>query len=350
MDYQQSSSQTDEIQAYKNFKYSVQGVLEKGPFFGLAARNNITGESVAIQVQSRQAVVPRDIRRKQKQGILLQEILRHRQETGHPYVLGFKEIFLTPNFICIVTEMPQGKMLFEHVQNCKNDQQPISEDTARRYFQQLILCQRFCHDDHTFNHNILQKNTIFVQNTTRGDEIITRLKVCNFRLVEVALNTAQWNSHCGPFQFMSPELVFLQSNYQTYDGQKVEVWACGIVLYYLLTGEYLYGEYLYRRITYILEAIKKSRIKFPNNSSVSVGAKLLVTRMLDRNPKTRYSLQQIVDDPWFRVDLPSFCNQKFEKSMQEKLKDQQSEDEIKQIIQELFQTSEDEYFVEQNTD
>ncbi len=60
----------------------------------------------------------------------------------------FREIFLTPVHLAIVMEFAAGGDMFEYVIRHKLPQhgQGLPEDTARAFFQQLMIALEFCHE------------------------------------------------------------------------------------------------------------------------------------------------------------------------------------------------------------
>ena len=79
---------------------------------------------------------------------VLREILNHRLCVVHPNIVQFREIFLTPVHLAIVMEFAAGGDMFEYVIKHKMPQhgQGLVEDSARAFFQQLIIALDFCHE------------------------------------------------------------------------------------------------------------------------------------------------------------------------------------------------------------
>ena len=95
----------------------------------------------------------------------------------------------------------------------------------------------------------------------------------------------------GTALYIAPEVLSQEYN------EKCDVWSCGVILFILLSGKPpFYG----RTDREVLRRIQKGEysMKGPEWSQVSVGAKRLVTKMLEYNHKTRISASEAVQDEW----------------------------------------------------
>jgi len=72
------------------------------------------------------------------------------KELSHPYIVGLLEVLNSKTRLYIVMELVQGKELFELL----NDQGRLSEDTARRFFQQLTDGVNYCHSKHIVHRDL----------------------------------------------------------------------------------------------------------------------------------------------------------------------------------------------------
>ena len=74
----------------------------------------------------------------------------------------------------------------------------------------------------------------------------------------------------------------------------VDVWSCGIVLFGMLSGFLPFGE---SNDEINKKMILEGKIKMPK--IFSEGAQDLLRHMLDINPLKRYTLDDIIEHPWF---------------------------------------------------
>lgn len=133
-------------------KYERLQSLGKGSFgYVLLAKNRVTGELAAIKFLKRSEI------NKYVEG----EIVNH-SLLRHPHVIQFKEVFLTPECICIAMEYATGGSLFHYVQK----QGKLKEAVARWFFQQLIIGVEYCHKRGVANRDIKLENTLLQVRTS----------------------------------------------------------------------------------------------------------------------------------------------------------------------------------------
>lgn len=108
----------------------------------------------------------------------------------------------------------------------------------------------------------------------------------------------------GTYQFFSPEccdrkdiyitIIYL-AEIRTFSGKANDVWALGVTLYALI-----YNELPFWAETEIgvLEKIHQTDLKLSEKRNISDGLKRLILRMLDKNPLTRATLDELKKDRW----------------------------------------------------
>lgn len=74
------------------------------------------------------------------------EIINQRLCCTHPNIIQFQEVFLTPEYLCIVSEYAPGGDLVDFIErhNTAHDR-ALTESEARWLFQQLVIGVDFCH-------------------------------------------------------------------------------------------------------------------------------------------------------------------------------------------------------------
>ncbi|KAE8658384.1 CBL-interacting serine/threonine-protein kinase 11 [Hibiscus syriacus] len=180
-----------------------------------------------------------------------------------------------------VMEFAKGGELFTRISRGR-----FSEDLSRRYFQQLISAVRFCHSRGVYARDLKPENLLLDENWN--------LKITDFGLSAVTDQIQPdglLHTLCGTPAYVAPEILAKKG----YDGAKIDVWSCGIVLYVLHAGYLPFNEpnlmAMYRRIY-------KGEFRFPKWTSPDL--RRFLSRFLDINPEKRITVDEIINDPWFK--------------------------------------------------
>jgi len=99
---------------------------------------------------------------------------------------------------------------------------------------------------------------------------------------------------CGTPAYVAPE-VFTKKGY---DGAMADIWSCGVILFVLMAG---YLPFQDANLMIMYKKIHKGDYKCPPWFSSEVRG--LVLRLLDPNPRTRITVPQLMEVPWFRRDF-----------------------------------------------
>ncbi|XWS22095.1 hypothetical protein CRYUN_Cryun29cG0005100 [Craigia yunnanensis] len=257
-------------------KYEIGKLLGCGAFAKVYhARNVRTGQSVAIKAVSKQKVFRGEFMVQVKREIAIMRRLQH------PNIVKLIEVLATKTKIYFVMEFAKGGELFTRISRGR-----FSEDLSRRYFQQLISAVGFCHSRGVFHRDLKPENLLLDENWN--------LKVSDFGLSAVTDQIRPdglLHTLCGTPAYVAPEILAKKG----YDGAKVDVWSCGIVLYVLHAGYLPFNGsnpmVMYRRIY-------KGEFRFPKWTSPDL--RRFLCRLLDINTETRITLDEIMNDPWFK--------------------------------------------------
>ncbi|TYH55635.1 hypothetical protein ES332_D09G248200v1 [Gossypium tomentosum] len=257
-------------------KYELGKLLGCGAFAKVYhARDVDSGQSVAIKAVSKKKVLKGGFMAHVKREIAIMRRLRH------PNIVKLIEVLATKTKVYFVMEFAKGGELFTRISRGR-----FSEDLSRRYFQQLISAVRFCHSRGVFHRDLKPENLLLDENWN--------LKITDFGLSAVTDQIRPdglLHTLCGTPAYVAPEILAKKG----YDGAKVDVWSCGIVLYVLHAGYLPFNDpnlmVMYRRIY-------KGEFRFPKWTSPDLRRFLI--RLLDTNPETRITVDEIITDPWFK--------------------------------------------------
>jgi tRNA A-37 threonylcarbamoyl transferase component Bud32 len=146
------------------------------------------------------------------------------QKLDHPNIVKMHEFIETEDFLYLVLELISGCALNEYVK--RRADRRLAENEAGRIFAQLVQALEYCHA-----HDVAHRDVKF-------DNILVDQQG-NVKLIDFGFSTHYPASQrtklfCGTPSYMAPEIV-LKTEYL---GQPVDMWACGVVLFGLLCGQF----------------------------------------------------------------------------------------------------------------
>ncbi|KAM0064120.1 putative protein kinase CAMK-CAMKL-CHK1 family [Helianthus debilis subsp. tardiflorus] len=258
-------------------RYELGRLLGQGTFAKVYfARNLTTGQSVAIKVIDKEKVISVGLINQIKREISIMKLVRH------PNIIQLYEVMATKTKIYFALEYAKGGELFDKVANGK-----LKEQTARRYFHQLINAVDFCHSRGVYHRDLKPENLLLDENEN--------LKVSDFGLSALAESKRQdglLHTACGTPAYVAPEVITRRG----YDGEKADVWSCGVILFVLLAG---YLPFHDSNLVEMYRKIGKSEFRFP--SWLQADVRKLISRILDPNPVNRITIPKIKENAWFKM-------------------------------------------------
>ena len=90
---------------------------------------------------------------------------------------------------------------------------------------------------------------------------------------------------------MSPELV----KKREYEGIGVDLWAFGVILYKMVTGDYPFGS---EKDKFLNQRILAGDLKMP--SYISASCRNLIMSCLQQNPENRITCRDMEKHPWMK--------------------------------------------------
>lgn len=257
-------------------RFEIGKLLGHGTFAKVYyARNIKTGDGVAIKVIDKEKILKGGLVAHIKREI---SILRR---VRHPNIVQLFEVMATKAKIYFVMEYVRGGELFNKVAKGR-----LKEEVARKYFQQLISAVEFCHARGVYHRDLKPENLLLDENGN--------LKVSDFGLSAVSDQMRQdglFHTFCGTPAYVAPEVLGRKG----YDGAKVDLWSCGVVLFVLMAG---YLPFHDQNVMAMYKKIYKGDFRCPRWFSPDLSR--LLTRLLDIKPETRIAIPEIMENRWFK--------------------------------------------------
>ncbi|KAG0222468.1 Protein kinase [Mortierella sp. GBA43] len=204
--------------------------------FGKVKRavHSITGHTVAIKIINKNKVVNHDMFARVKREIQYLKLLRH------PHIIKLYEVISTPTSIYMVIEYAGGELFNYIVENTR-----LSEDEARRFFQQIVCAIEYCHR-HKIVHRDLKPENLLLDPSMN-------VKIADFGLSNIMTDGDFLKTSCGSPNYAAPEVI----SGKLYAGPEVDT-------------------------------------------------KYLLTSMLVVDPLKRITIAEIRQNAWFNVGLPDY--------------------------------------------
>ena len=233
----------------------------------------ITGERVAIKILDKLILsqTPEDYELV-KQELSILKIVKHK------YIVQLYEILETPQHIFIIMEYCEGQDIMDYILTRTR----LSENESLKYFQQLINALYYLHSQNITHRDIKIDNLLLDKNLD--------LKLIDFGLSTKYRDDQLLNQPCGTVVYAAPEVL----DCKEYHGMLADVWSSGIVLFGMLSGFLPFGD---PDDEINKKMILQGKIEMPDFFSKE--ATDLLNHMLDVNPLTRYTLEEIMCHPWF---------------------------------------------------
>ena len=197
----------------------------------------------------------------------------------------------------LVMEYGAGGELFDKIQPDIG----VDEELAHFYFRQLISGVEYLHAQGVAHRDLKPENLLL-------DEL-GNLKICDFGLSTVFRHKGQrrrLTTVCGTRPYVAPEILFGE-----YEGEAVDIWACGMILFVLLLGNTAWDEPTDcspEFCMYVMEPERLLQTSPWNRLRESVYE--LIRGMCDVYADKRFTMSDVKRNKWFRqqTSLMSTCD------------------------------------------
>ncbi|XP_065663622.1 phosphorylase b kinase gamma catalytic chain, skeletal muscle/heart isoform isoform X2 [Hydra vulgaris] len=208
---------------------------------------------------------------------------------GHPYIISLKDSFESSAFMYLVLELAKGGELFDYL----TKEVTISEKLSRKFLWQLLQAVKGIHDEGIVHRDIKPENILLDEDNN--------VILSDFGFGAITTNAQPLFEILGTPSYFAPEVLrcLVLEDPQGY-GSAVDLWACGVILYTLLVGQ---GPFWHRKDTVMYRNIMEGSFKFqsPEWDDISEGPKDLIRKLLVVDPQQRYTADEALSHPWFKV-------------------------------------------------
>jgi calcium-dependent protein kinase len=194
----------------------------------------------------------------------------------HPNIIKCFENFESNEKFFITLEYLDGGSLFSYLRSFSS---PLPLEQVSLIMSSVLKALRYCHQQGVIHRDVKLENLFLQLNPNLS------VKLGDFGS---AVWSQQRGKYVGTLTYLAPE-VFTGD----YD-EKVDIWACGIVLYVLITGHSPYNESDPKKIRKMIKNAELGLEKL----CLSKDLQDLLEKMLCPQPKLRISAAEALKHPW----------------------------------------------------
>jgi serine/threonine protein kinase len=176
---------------------------------------------------------------------------------------------------------------------------PISEEDAKFVFAQVARGIQHIHSLNIIHRDLKPDNIL------RFSDGLVQL--ADFSVsTQLSDENVMLDDSEGTPAFYSPE----ECSGDPYLGKPPDIWAFGMMIYVMIYGKLPFfdsdGEAVYfSQFFQVCQKIISGVFEFPESTPISTELRDLFDHVLDKNPKTRYTIDQVLQHPWLR-NVPEF--------------------------------------------
>lgn len=260
--------------------YSVHEELGSGHFAKVVkVTDTRNGESYAMKIIDKKEMIKSQTEVKEEIQIL--------QTVGkHPNIVHLECFFEDAKNYYLVMELCTGGDVFSRIIESGH----FSEKEAIRCCRELASALALIHSK-GITHRDLKPENILLTSKDPGATI----KVCDFGLSKLLKGQTKMKTICGTWAYCAPEVI---SN-KDYT-RAVDCWTMGVLMYILLSGYHPFDVYGDLPEPQLLTKIINVQYDFddPVWEEVSDECKILITQLLQHDPKTRMSMDDYLKSGW----------------------------------------------------
>ena len=251
----------------------------------------------------------------------VKNIERFRQEISimkqldHPNIIKLFETFEDHRNIYLVMELCSGGELFDRIIELGH----LTEHQAATIMQQILRAIHYMHQNKVMHRDLKPENFLFL---TKESIEKSPLKIIDFGLSCRFEPGQLMSTKAGTPYYVAPQV--LAGKYDEF----CDVWSCGVIMFIILCG---YPPFYGDTDAEVLRKVREGVFTFNPSDwrNVSEDAKDLIRKMLQFNPKDRYTAEQSMNHVWVKKTAPKAVDAPLEHSHVDNLKSFRSQNQLK---------------------
>ena len=262
--------------------YDIKQKLGKGKF-GLVKLgiNKETNDKVAVKVMNKNNMDSSDLE-------LVRTEIEILKICQHPYIIKLYDIFENVDYIYIIMEYCPGGDLFSYLQKRNFT---LKEEKVATIMYKLCKAVFYVHSYGIAHRDIKPENVLLTSEDEDAD-----IRLLDFGLSKIVGPGQKCTEPYGTLTYCAPEIILDKPYLKTVDS-----WSLGVMTYLMLSGSLPFSGKDEHEIAKNVVYSKVNFEKKPIWKEISNEAKDFITKLLDKDLKTRIEMKTALEHPWFKL-------------------------------------------------
>jgi len=240
------------------------------------ATSKVDGKIYCVKEVTTSALKTSQIKQLKSEGELLKSL-------NHPNIIKAYDTFQTKDHIYIILELCTGGS----IQHDVDSNGTYTEQRAIPIVRQILSALNHMHKKFVSHRDLKPENILY------SNESKTQIKIIDFGFgKEYGGEQNLLFTHLGTWNYMAPEM---RESDEQYDYEKIDIWAAGCVMYFLLYGHPPF----HKSLKALDDYVENGKFPFENTTvQVSEEAKSLFVKLLAPEASARPSASVALTHPW----------------------------------------------------
>lgn len=210
----------------------------------------------------------------------VQREIDNMKQCDHPNIIKLYDVIVENGRTALVMEYAANGTLAQYLTMNR-----MGDTMTRIVFRQLISAIEYLHKELRIMHRDIK-----AENVLLGRNNVVKLSDFGFSKFKGSEGDVKATA-CGSPAYTAPEVIRRDAY-----SFAADIWSCGIILYLMAVGSLPFMD---ANIMLVMRKIVEQDVEFPEDAFIDPDLEQLITRMLDRNPKTRITIDEIKENIWF---------------------------------------------------
>ena len=211
-----------------------------------------------------------------------------KKATGYTNLLDLYDIFENVDYIYIIMEYCPGGDLFSYLQKRNFT---LKEEKVAIIMYKLCKAVFYVHSYGIAHRDIKPENVLLTSEDEDAD-----IRLLDFGLSKIVGPNQKCTEPYGTLTYCAPEIILDKPYLKTVDS-----WSLGVMTYLMLSGSLPFSGKNEHEIAKNVVYSKVNFEKKPIWKEISNEAKDFITKLLDKDLKTRIEMKTALEHPWFKL-------------------------------------------------